>query len=151
MRFTGKSRCDFSHCFFDAKDQGLLAVAIIVACSVICVKAVNLRADSDTIFLFDKWVVSAWVLELVLNAVVTALIVFRLWSIGSFVAAGSKRHPYRNVIIMLVETASLYTACLIVHMILYTLRLRARAITDGLTTQIAVGVSCFIWLVHQPS
>ncbi|KZV76684.1 hypothetical protein PENSPDRAFT_598193 [Peniophora sp. CONT] len=94
--------------------------------------------NSITVFVnAAHWILSFYVLTLVLNAVTTGLLAFKIWQLNSMVA------PYRNgaqslipIAIILLECGMLYTCSVLIIIITYALRSNSLYVMLNITGQI---------------
>ncbi|KAK0462526.1 uncharacterized protein EV420DRAFT_1639739 [Desarmillaria tabescens] len=82
-------------------------------------------------------------LTLAINVITTSLIVDRIWTVHSAVrqfASSIKNHPLRNALVVVIESASVYTASNVVLLIVYAIRSNAGYIVSDTIIQI-IGIT----------
>jgi hypothetical protein len=82
-------------------------------------------------------------LTLTTNVITTFLIVHRIWTIHNAVrqlVPSIKNHPLRNVLVVLIESASVYTASAAVMLTVYVLRSNADYVVSDLMVQL-IGIT----------
>ncbi|KAK0475551.1 hypothetical protein IW261DRAFT_1495008 [Armillaria novae-zelandiae] len=82
-------------------------------------------------------------LTLTTNVITTFLIVHRIWTIHSAIrrlVPSTKNHPLKNSLVVLIESASVYTASVAVLLIVYVLRSNADYVISDLIVQV-IGIT----------
>ncbi|KAG7439599.1 uncharacterized protein BT62DRAFT_697551 [Guyanagaster necrorhizus] len=98
---------------------------MIVICPIIMCIAETGRDSATTDPSLFPFIITLGSLTLVINIIPTALIVFCIWTIHSAVRQLiplTKNHPLRNTLVVLIESASIYTASVVIPLTVYALR-----------------------------
>ncbi|KAK0505717.1 hypothetical protein EDD18DRAFT_1120422, partial [Armillaria luteobubalina] len=92
---------------------------------------------------FFPLIITLQSLTLTTNVITTFLIVHRIWTIHSAIrqlVPSIKNHPLRNTLVVLIESASVYTSCAAVMLIVYVVRSNACYVVSDLIVQI-IGIT----------
>ncbi|SJK96955.1 uncharacterized protein ARMOST_00204 [Armillaria ostoyae] len=111
--------------------------------AAVCIETTLGRGSAITNPLLFPLIITLQSLTLTTNVITTFLIVHRIWTIHSAVrqlVPSIKNHPLRNMLVVLIESASVYTVSAAVMLTVYVLRSNADYITSDLIVHI-IGIT----------